>query len=523
MKSIQSKILLVVIAGLLVITAVVSSIAVTMMHEVIHKDADRILQNVCQKEAAKINDVLGDVEKSAAIMEHYAMMSLGRVEDLHDEAKRDTYIENAKTMFREIALNTQSIDGFFFRLAPEVSTGLSGFFYMPDAEGGLVSMPITDLSNKTASDAAVWYHAPIQAGGALWLDPYVHSGHQGQIISYVIPLYIQGKLIGVLGFNMDFDSLKERIASVDVYEHGYALLLSHDRATVYTENDRADVEETESHLYTKAASALLNGMHLELRADYQDIQKDIRPMMTRIVLAFLVVLAGSIVYTVFVTHRIVKPLKQLTAAADNFAAGSVEAERLVVPVDSKDEIGTLSRVLVSAYEKIREYTAYINVLAYKDSLTGVKNTTAYREAVEELEREILRGNPTFGVLVADINNLKATNDRYGHDVGNELIIHTAKILSETFKHSPVFRIGGDEFVILLRDRDYEHYPKLIEQMDEEFAKDFVTALDHTIPVSVARGIAVFDPRVDSVYKDVFGKADHAMYMHKEEHKCAARV
>ena len=62
MKSIQNKILTVVISGLLVITAVVSLIAVNMTHEIMHTDADRILSNVTQKEAAYINDTLGDVK-----------------------------------------------------------------------------------------------------------------------------------------------------------------------------------------------------------------------------------------------------------------------------------------------------------------------------------------------------------------------------------------------------------------------------------------------------------------------------
>ena len=76
MKSIRTRILLCVISGLVVITAIVSAIAVSMTHEVMHKDADRILNNVAQKEAAYINDALGDVEKSAAIMKHYVLSEI---------------------------------------------------------------------------------------------------------------------------------------------------------------------------------------------------------------------------------------------------------------------------------------------------------------------------------------------------------------------------------------------------------------------------------------------------------------
>lgn len=123
--------------------------------------------------------------------------------------------------------------------------------------------------------------------------------------------------------------------------------------------------------------------------------------------------------------------------------------------------------------------------------------------------------------MADINNLKQTNDKFGHDVGNDLIVHTAKILTALFKTSTVFRIGGDEFVVLLQDEDYKNYHTLQEQLDEACAKDFITVCDNKIPVSVARGVSLFDSSIDNVYEDVFSKADHAMYMHKEESKYVA--
>ena len=267
--------------------------------------------------------------------------------------------------------------------------------------------------------------------------------------------------------------------------------------------------------YTEATTALKNGMNLELRAAYADIQSGIRPMLSYIISAFLVVLALAILYTFWVTHRIVTPLKKLTAAAANISVG-VQNVNLVI--DSKDEIGVLARVLTDTYAKIREYSAYINALAYRDSLTGIKNSTAYTEAIEELNKEINLGNPSFGVIVADINNLKKTNDTYGHDIGNELIVHSARILTDMFKTSSVYRIGGDEFVVVLKGKDLERYHALIEKMDVAFSADYITVNDETIPVSIARGVSVFDPSIDRVYTDVFAKADHAMYMNKEDMK-----
>ena len=124
------------------------------------------------------------------------------------------------------------------------------------------------------------------------------------------------------------------------------------------------------------------------------------------------------------------------------------------------------------------------------------------------------------MLVLDINDLKKTNDTYGHDIGNELIVHAAKLLSAIFKASSVFRIGGDEFAVVLDGKDLKNYRTLTEKLDAAFAEDYIAVDDTSIPVSAARGVAVFDSAVDRTFNDVFTKADHAMYLPKEAAKAA---
>ena len=520
MKSIQSKILLVVISGLLVITAVVSAIAVTMTHEIMHKDADRILENATEKYATQINDVLGDMQKSAAIMEHYASTEIESLDQLSDMAFRKEYLQKTNKMFREIALNTKGIEGFFMRLNPEYTDSKTGYYNVLLDDGAVKSMKITDLSKYQENDTknVSWYYTAVREGAPVWLEPYYFPGYETQLISYTVPLYIDSELLGVIGFDMEFGYLIEKINDISVYQNGYAVLRSNDGKTVY--NNEAITESKEQH--THSAVRLINGMSIELRADYKDIQREIRPMLHRIVTAFLVVLFFSILYTVVVTYRIVRPLKQLTDTAEKIAGGVNNAEIEDVTINSKDEIGTLSKVLTSTYRKIQEYTTYIDALAHRDSLTGVKNSTSYAEVIAEVNKEINLDNPHFGVLVADINNLKETNDKYGHDVGNELIIHTAKILTETFKTSSVFRIGGDEFAVLLKGSDYENYRALLVSFDDACSNDYISVYENKLPISIARGVSIYDPEIDVVYEDVFAKADHAMYLNKQETKLAMK-
>ena len=150
--------------------------------------------------------------------------------------------------------------------------------------------------------------------------------------------------------------------------------------------------------------------------------------------------------------------RQLTEAAKKIAAGDLSVN-LLQRMGDKDEVGKLAESFQQTVEHLQKYINYINGLAYRDSLTGVKNKTAYIEAESRFEEQMRLGRPEFAVAVLDINGLKRINDTYGHDFGDMLIINACRIICKVFQHSPVYRIGGDEFAVILEKTDYEHYPE----------------------------------------------------------------
>ena len=96
-------------------------------------------------------------------------------------------------------------------------------------------------------------------------------------------------------------------------------------------------------------------------------------------------------------------------------------------------------------------------LSSLDSLTGVKSRIVYDRKIIEID-EILKINKNlihFAICECDLNNLKQINDTYGHEAGDLYIKRCCKVICSFFKYSPVFRIGGDEFVVLLQNEDYE--------------------------------------------------------------------
>ena len=136
----------------------------------------------------------------------------------------------------------------------------------------------------------------------------------------------------------------------------------------------------------------------------------------------------------------------------------------------------------------------------------------------DFDKKLEKVKTDFAVLMFDLNNLKVTNDNYGHDVGDKLIATAAQVISDIFKRSPVFRIGGDEFLVVLQNRDLEDYRELIGKFNEECENKLVTVGDKTISLSISIGFARFDAEKDTKFIDVFNRADDAMYGNKRETK-----
>ncbi len=151
-------------------------------------------------------------------------------------------------------------------------------------------------------------------------------------------------------------------------------------------------------------------------------------------------------------------------------------------------------------------------LARRDDLTGTKNKTAYLELVRSVQSNIDNGIDylTFAVVVCDINGLKEINDTEGHQAGDEYICRCAKLICEIFAHSPVFRIGGDEFVVFVRGGDYASRSDLFEKLRKQVLQNKNIK---GMPV-VATGISSYDPAADKTVSAVFERADNMMYENK---------
>ena len=149
-----------------------------------------------------------------------------------------------------------------------------------------------------------------------------------------------------------------------------------------------------------------------------------------------------------------------------------------------------------------------------DSMTGVRNKHAFAIKESELEAKIVEdGADSFGIVVGDVNGLKRINDTLGHKAGDEYICAASRMLCEYYKHSPVFRIGGDEFVMILQGKDYENRESILSAINREIEGNIGSN-----NVVISLGMTVYEHGVDESFHEVFKRADDLMYKRKEQLK-----
>ena len=155
----------------------------------------------------------------------------------------------------------------------------------------------------------------------------------------------------------------------------------------------------------------------------------------------------------------------------------------------------------------------VSDMVNQDSLTGVKNHRAFFSNENRITM-IVQSNPRYeyGIVVCDINDLKYMNDKFGHKFGDEYIRKACQMICRIYKMSPVFRTGGDEFVVIIEGEDYARRDELLASLKEMSVNNTKTEDG----VVVAAGMAVKEK--DENFQEVFRRADELMYVHKNKLK-----
>ncbi len=540
MKSIQTKIIVFILIIIMLCSGVVGGIGMVHLKKLSDQNSAQIMNLTCREEGKKLDHIFHSVEQSVKIISSNTIRDLEMDKTLASETMRGILINNLRPIVLAAANSTEGAVAVYVHFNPELAPPDYGLFYSKTViNRQFHEQAVTDLSKLTEEEKqkADWYYKPVEEGRGVWLEPYDNGKIKEDVISYVVPIYQGDVLIGVAGMDILFSDIEKAVTSINPYETGYAYVINSENEIIYhphgvTELPMTDMDKwNEFHLKVKQSSGgshifeykqnrnaykvacyeLENGMSMLLTAPKSVIDAENEKMLRELIISVIGIIIVSSLISVFISQGIIRPLKELTVASKKIADGDL---KITIPSGSKDEVGELAMSLQQTVDCLRVYMDRISDLAYTDALTSVKSKTAYTEEVRRINQNIENGFHQFGVVMFDLNGLKEINDTYGHDMGDLYIKNACRLVCTTYKHSPVYRIGGDEFIAIITGQDLLNSEKLLYTFYQRMEEINRNAKMEADKISVAAGMAIFQEEKDTSYQSVFKRADEKMYANK---------
>ena len=542
-KSIQTKIIALILIGILFSSFTIGGLGMYSFGLELEKSVVSTMNLSCQEKAEELNNILGRIEQSTQVMGVLAVSHLDSMESLKEEEYRNTYIAHMRNACYDITVSTEGAIGSYLRLNPEIAGAKEGFYWLINENTGLLEIePNTDISlyDKDDIEHVGWYYEPVKAGKPMWMDPYENQNIHRNIVSYVLPIYMDGQLIGIIGMDVDWPYITDMVDEIAIYETGYAFLTDENFNIVYSRefapgtnvagfsNEFGALDKSElvrndcvyeldfnGSARTVVFTELSNGKIMAVIAPDSEINAGFLALVLRILAIVLVTGAVFVFLTMQIAKTIIRPLKELDKAAQDIAMGNWNVD---LHIHSDDEVGTLADTLRETVEQLKLKMNYINNLAFTDKLTGIKNSTAYMQEIAFVKNDILQKKAKFSLFIIDANGLKFINDNYGHELGNELIIKVTQMIAEVFGSEQLYRIGGDEFAVILyngTEAECESYRKQFEEI--------VMNQKGKIWAAASMGYAVYNEKMDTTYESVFNRADEDMYENKVRMKAEGKT
>lgn len=255
MNKIRNKIILTT-AGLstiviLALSLIITSYGTKNFTQLASSDADK--ENIIQSQ--KLELTMKSIENS---VNQLASISLNMLDDIESFATDEDYLDNyerqLKPIAESIADNTQGTMSFYIRFNPDLTPPTSGLFYADTGTGIIEDLIPTDFSmyDPTDLEHVGWYYIPVNAGKPVWLDPYHNANIGVDMISYVVPLFVEGMSIGIVGMDINFNEVTSIVNEPTQHKGGYYFLLNEEKQFIshpsmeegsYTATNILDLED----------------------------------------------------------------------------------------------------------------------------------------------------------------------------------------------------------------------------------------------------------------------------------------
>jgi len=559
LSSISTKLMLLIIIGVFLLSAVLVTVSIVLTGRILTKGAANQMNLFCEERGDDLDTDLLRIEDAVGSLARWTRSKIPDVRTITEDADlRDAIVDDADDLIRYMTEHNEFIQGAYIHYTLDVTGNTNreeGVYYTRGEDGKFTPIPFTQEEIEKDPVAEYWYYGPIRNKGALWTKPYFDYSVEDHLVSFVEPVFIDDTPVAIIGIDISFSRLLEWVDSLKYHETGYMYLKEADGSAHYHFGDLGEDHlhsDAEDHIFehqelqsqpetgdeliryyyegrdrAMAFVTLRNGMKFVLCDSYDRIFSERNHavvLMTSLAVGFAVLFA---VVTAILASRITDPLRKLTAAAHEISEGDYD---VILPPEKNNEVGELSKAFRIAIDNIRARSEHIKAkvkaqendliamknLAYVDSLTNVKNKHAYEDTVGYIDEQIKNRTAEFAVVMCDLNYLKLINDNLGHKAGDEAILKASRILCTSFPMSTVFRIGGDEFVVIPSVLEYARLDEHLDRLKMMLKEQRDSSANVLERISIAYGCAVFDPDKDHSYQEVFERADRLMYEDKKK-------
>lgn len=430
------------ISILIIVCTVVSSIAVGALSLIdsskfMVTNAEAIMTAECDNIAADIDAYLGNVELSVNTVSDIALNSVGDFGEFKsNSAYVADYTEKMKAILINSASNTKGAICAYLRYNPDFTEPTSGLFLTRNSlSEPFQSVTPTDFSTFDKSDIAHvgWYYTPVNNGKATWMSPYLNENVGIYMISYVVPLFIDGTNFGVIGMDIDFTMIQNAALQSDKYKTYMPIITDSEGTVMFCQDIKfgtklsdvpnSDIGSIVNNLSQEKSasmtsekinnvnrrvvfSTLHNGMKFITTVDGMEIFSQTNQLFILILTATLVVAAVVVVITLILTRKMTRPIKYLTDAAVKIANGHFD---VTVERTSKDDIGDLAENFGKTTNRLRKYSSYIDEMSavleqIADGNLDITLTLEYEGQFAKLKAALDHITSSLNKTLADIDN-----------------------------------------------------------------------------------------------------------------------
>lgn len=474
LKSIRLRMIAAIVICSLISASLISVMSISNSRSLSNMDAEKQLTFICANTGGEINALISRIEQSVDTLSDIVLEQMDFSDFKNNDEYVSEYTENLMNDFYRFSEHTEGAICSYIRYNPDFTEPTSGIFLTrQDTNSSFSSVTPTDFSMYEKDDLAHvgWYYIPVANKAPIWMDPYLNENINVYMISYVVPLYIDGTSVGILGMDIDFGQITDCIDNASVFDSGYAFLVNADGSVLYhkdipTGTDLAEYNngelaavkefldnsdnnsKTMEYSYNGnkkylAFSELDNGMKLVLTAPVSEIKAN-ADRLSKVIFGFMLLgIIIAVVLGIFISGTIANPIKRLTdiikqTSQLNFHQ-NVDIDKLA---GRKDETGVMAQAVREMRGVLRDIVTDMERI--KDSLQCsmnslddiMKENNAISEDNSATTQELAAGmqeTSSSTTMIVDNINAIQNNVTYIRDMSEREQFSAKEIMSRARK------------------------------------------------------------------------------------------